>query len=212
MSAQPRVVVLDYGSGNVRSAVRALERVGAQVSLTSDYEAAINCDGLVVPGVGAFAACMQGLNNVKAPKIVDTRLAGGRAVLGICVGFQVMFDRGLEHGVETQGLAQWPGVVEMLDAPVLPHMGWNTVDAAAGSRLFAGVESERFYFVHSYAVTSWSLDHHGRTSEPLVSWSQHGEPFVAAVENGPLSATQFHPEKSGDAGLHLLRTWVEELK
>ena len=125
MSAQPRVVVLDYGSGNVRSAVRALERVGAQVSLTSDYEAAINCDGLVVPGVGAFAACMQGLNNVKAPKIVDTRLAGGRAVLGICVGFQVMFDRGLEHGVETQGLAQWPGVVEMLDAPVLPHMGWN---------------------------------------------------------------------------------------
>ena len=212
MSAQPRVVVLDYGSGNVRSAVRALERVGAQVSLTSDYEAAINCDGLVVPGVGAFAACMQGLNNVKAPKIVDTRLAGGRAVLGICVGFQVMFDRGLEHGVETQGLAQWPGVVEMLDAPVLPHMGWNTVDAATGSRLFAGIESERFYFVHSYAVTSWSLDHHGRTSEPLVSWSQHGEPFVAAVENGPLSATQFHPEKSGDAGLHLLRTWVEELK
>lgn len=211
MGAQPRVVVLDYGSGNVHSAVRALERVGAQVTLTADYEDAINCDGLVVPGVGAFAACMQGLNAVNAPKIVDTRLAGGRAVLGICVGFQVMFERGLEHGVETVGLAQWPGVVESLTAPVLPHMGWNTVDVPAGSRLFAGVESERFYFVHSYAVTTWSFEHHGRTSEPLVTWSEHGERFVAAVENGPLSATQFHPEKSGDAGLHLLRSWVEEL-
>lgn len=212
MSAQPRVVVLDYGSGNVRSAVRALERVGASVSLTADFDEAVECDGLVVPGVGAFASCMQGLNAVRAPKIIDTRLAGGRPVLGICVGFQVLFERGVEHGVATEGIGQWPGVVELLQAPVLPHTGWNTVDVAAGSKLFAGVESERFYFVHSYAVTSWSLPHHGRTAEPLVSWSEHGQRFVAAVENGPLAATQFHPEKSGDAGAQLLSSWVGGLK
>ena len=149
MSAQPRVVVLDYGSGNVRSAVRALERVGAQVSLTSEFEAAINCDGLVVPGVGAFAACMQGLNRMQGPTLIDSRIAGGRPVLGICVGFQVMFEQGVEHGLDTPGVGEWPGRVEELKAPVLPHMGWNTVEVAQGSRLFAGIEAERFYFVHS---------------------------------------------------------------
>lgn len=212
MTVSPRVVVLDYGSGNVRSAVRALERVGAQVELTADYETALNSDGLVVPGVGAFAACMEGLNAVRGPKLIDTRIAGGRPVLGICVGFQVMFEHGMEHGVDTPGVGEWPGVVEELQAPVLPHMGWNTVDVADGSRLFAGIEAERFYFVHSYAVRNWTLHHYGATPAPKVSWSEHGERFVAAVENGPLCATQFHPEKSGDAGAQLLKTWVEGLR
>lgn len=202
------VVVLDYGSGNVRSAERALTRAGADVTVTSDVALAENADGLVVPGVGAFEACMRGINSVQAGRTIGRRLAGGRPVLGICVGMQVLFERGLEHGTDTQGLGEWPGLVESLQAPVLPHMGWNTVEAAQGSVLFAGVESERFYFVHSYAVKRWELYTHGRTTPPMVTWAEHGEPFVAAVENGPLSAVQFHPEKSGDAGAQLLRNWV----
>jgi glutamine amidotransferase len=208
----PSVVVLDYGSGNLRSVHRALEQVGADVVVTSDYDAAMECDGLMVPGVGAFDACMAGIRAVRGDMIIDRRLTGGRPVMGICVGLQVMFDTGVEHGITTEGLGEWPGVVEELRAPVLPHMGWNTVTVPDGSSLFAGVEDERFYFVHSYAVRTWDF-HQGqpKMAAPLVTWSEHGEPFVAAVENGPLVATQFHPEKSGDAGLHLLRTWVNSL-
>ena len=151
------VVVLDYGSGNVRSAVRALERAGATVTLTADRGAAQDADGLVVPGVGAYAACMEGLRAVRAPEIIGRRLAGGRPVLGICVGMQVLFSSGVEHGVETEGCDEWPGVVERLQAPVIPHMGWNTVEVPDGSSLFEGVENERFYFVHSYGVRRWEL-------------------------------------------------------
>ncbi len=214
--SEPSVVVLDYGSGNVRSAVRALERAGASVALTADRSAALDADGLVVPGVGAFAACVEGLRAVRAPEVIGRRLAGGRPVLGICVGMQVLFARGVEHGVESEGLDEWPGVVERLRAPVVPHMGWNTVSPPAGSRLFAGVEDERFYFVHSYGVRDWPLVTDDRTRAPLVTWTEHGpagssDRFVSAVENGPLCATQFHPEKSGDAGARLLRNWVETL-
>jgi glutamine amidotransferase len=204
-------VVLDYGSGNVRSAVRALERAGADAVLTSDRTAAADADGLVVPGVGAFAACMAGLHRVGAGEIVGRRLSGGRPVLGICVGMQVMFERGVEHGVETEGFGEWPGSVVPLEAPVLPHMGWNSVSVPDESQLFAGVEHERFYFVHSYGVRSWELESSPRLTPPAVTWSTHGTPFVAAVENGPLSATQFHPEKSGDAGHLLLRNWLTTL-
>jgi imidazole glycerol-phosphate synthase subunit HisH len=208
----PHVVVLDYGSGNVRSAVRALERAGAEVTLTADRAVAENADGLVVPGVGAFAACMAGLRAVHGPRTIGRRLAGGRPVLGICVGMQVLFTRGVEHGVETEGCDEWPGVVTRLQAPVVPHMGWNTVEPPAGSALFAGVADQRFYFVHSYAARSWDLTTDGHTAEPLVTWAEHGgDRFVAAVENGPLCATQFHPEKSGDAGAVLLRNWVDSL-
>jgi len=208
----PNVVVLDYGSGNLRSAVRALERAGAEVTLTGDKGAALDADGLVVPGVGAFAACMAGLTGVKGPEIIDRRLAGGRPVLGICVGMQVLFETGVEHGVTTEGCGEWPGTVERIEAPVVPHMGWNTVDVPEGSRLFDGVEQDRFYFVHSYAVRDWTLVTNGRTVAPLVTWTEHGgDRFVAAVENGPLCATQFHPEKSGDAGARLLANWVGSL-
>jgi len=189
-----------------------MERAGASVTLTSDRALAQDADGLLVPGVGAFAACMAGLRSVHGHEVIGRRLAGGRPVLGICVGMQILFERGVEHGVETQGCDEWPGVVERLQAPVVPHMGWNTVEAPSGTGLFAGVEGERFYFVHSYAVRDWILETDGRTRAPLVTWSEHGgDRFVAAVENGPLTATQFHPEKSGDAGAQLLRNWVKSL-
>ena len=207
-----RVVVLDYGSGNLRSAQRALERVGAEVEVTSDFQTALDADGLLVPGVGAFAACMEGLRAVRGDRIIGRRLAGGRPVLGSCVGMQILFARGVEHGIETEGCDEWPGTVGPLQAPIVPHMGWNTVEPAAGTVLFAGLPGDtRYYFVHSYAVRQWELPPIEQLRPPLVSWSEHGEPFVAAVENGSLSATQFHPEKSGDAGATLLKNWISTL-
>ena len=188
------------------------------MTLTSDKEAALAADGLVVPGVGAFAACMAGLERVRGPEIIGRRLSGGRPVLGICVGMQVLFETGVEHGVTTSGCGEWPGTVERLQAAVVPHMGWNTVEVPAGSTLFAGVEHERFYFVHSYGVRDWTLVTNGRTRAPLVTWAEtgpdetRGDRFVAAVENGPLCATQFHPEKSGDAGARLLANWVGTIR
>jgi imidazole glycerol-phosphate synthase subunit HisH len=210
--SRPHVVVLDYGSGNLRSAERALVRAGADVVVTADYRAALECDGLVVPGVGAFAACMAGLHEVKGPELIGRRLAGSRPVLGICVGMQVLFGIGREHGVVTPGCGEWPGVVDRLDATVLPHMGWNTVDVPPGSTLFESVEDERFFFVHTYAARSWELVVHDPFPKPAVTWTTYGgDRFVSAVENGPLSATQFHPEKSGDAGARLLGNWVRTL-
>jgi imidazole glycerol-phosphate synthase subunit HisH len=206
-----RVIVLDYGSGNLRSAERALARVGADVTVTADSSLALDADGLVVPGVGAFAACMSGLHAVQGDRIIDKRLAGSRPVLGICVGMQVLFETGVEHGVTTAGCGEWPGVVEQLEAPILPHMGWNTVEVGEGSELFRGVENERFYFVHSYAARRWELPPSPRFTAPILTWSEHGEPFLAAVENGALMATQFHPEKSGDAGATLLSNWLATL-
>ena len=207
------IAVLDYGSGNLASAERALRRTGASVVVTSDFETALNASGLVVPGVGAYEACMAGLSAVRGQRIIDRRLAGGRPVLGICVGMQILFERGVEHGVQTDGVGEWPGTVERLQAPIVPHMGWNTVEPGSGSVLFDGLDPRtRFYFVHSYAVRTWELEVSGPFTAPVVTWAEHGgDRFVAAVENGPLSATQFHPEKSGDAGAELLRTWVRSL-
>jgi len=202
-----KVTVLDYGSGNLRSAQRALQRVGADVEVSADAAVAQDADGLLVPGVGAFEACMTGLRKIGGEKIIADRLAAGRPVLGVCVGMQILFSRGVEFGVETTGCGQWPGAVIRLDAPVIPHMGWNVVDAPAGTRLFDGIdETARFYFVHSYAAQQWE----GNT-DALLTWATHHVPFLAAVEDGPLAATQFHPEKSGDAGAELLANWVQAL-
>jgi glutamine amidotransferase len=215
LSSPPTVVVFDYGSGNVHSAVRALERVGAAVSLTGNPGAALGADGLFVPGVGNFHACMRGLRDADGARVIDVRLAGGRPVLGVCVGMQVLFDGSTEPSTGTveEGLGEWPGMVDRLPAEIVPHMGWSTVCVSADSRLFTGVEDERFYFVHSYAAQDWTLNPGGSFAAvaPIVTWATHGVDFVAAVENGPLCATQFHPEKSGDAGAQLLENWVRSL-
>jgi imidazole glycerol-phosphate synthase subunit HisH len=207
----PEVVVLDYGSGNLRSAQRALARVGADVTVTADLDAALGADGLVVPGVGAFAACMAGLRGIGGEKVIASRIEAGRPVLGICVGMQVLFAAGREFGLRTEGCGVFPGTVDRLAAPVLPHMGWNTVAAAPGSVLFGGIpDGTRFYFVHSFGLRM-------RDAGPLlgagarITVTEHGEPFAAAVEHGVVAATQFHPEKSGDAGAAVLTNWLAAL-
>jgi glutamine amidotransferase len=205
------VAVFDYGSGNVHSACRALEHAGAEVLLTSNRKTLLEADGMLLPGVGAFASVMRNLSAHNAASLIDQRLMAGRAVLGICVGMQVMFEQGVEHGIETEGLGQWPGSVTKLAAPTLPHIGWTKVEAPENSVLFEGIAEESFYFVHSYAAKSWELDIRPPFVEAAVTWSEHGERFLAAVENGPLSATQFHPEKSGEAGLQLLRNWIKSI-
>lgn len=198
------IAILDYGSGNLRSALRAFESAGKDVVLTSDYSVALEAEGLVVPGVGAFGACMQGLKSVRGDQLVRERAKDSRPTIGICVGMQILFAAGVEHG-DHQGVGIWPATVEKLEADVLPHMGWNTVDVAAGSTLFKGVEGESFYFVHSYGVKTEVA------GSSLQSWTEYDSNFLAAIEDGVISATQFHPEKSGDAGLHLIKNWVSSL-
>ena len=207
----PTVVVLDYGSGNVHSAGKALELAGARVELTADRDRVDAADGLLVPGVGAFSAVMGALGTVRGGALIERRLTGSRPVLGICVGMQVLFEHGVERGNDTPGLGEWPGSVTELDAPVLPHMGWNTVETPENTRLFKGLENERFYFVHSFAAQTWELDVQPPFPAPMLTWAEHGSRFIAAVENGPLTATQFHPEKSGEPGIRLLRNWLATL-
>lgn len=207
----PSVVILDYGSGNIHSAAKALEAAGASVRLSADRSVAEAADGLLVPGVGAFAAVMSALESVRGGAIIEKRLTGSRPVMGICVGMQVLFSSGDEHGVQTDGLDEWPGVVEKLPAPVLPHMGWNTVETPDDTTLFDSIRDERFYFVHSYAAQQWTLDVQPPFPQPKLTWADHGGRFLAAVENGPLTATQFHPEKSGEAGIRLLSNWLKTL-
>jgi len=209
--AKPSVVVLDYGSGNVHSAAKALELAGANVELTADRDRVASADGLLVPGVGAFSAVMQSLNSVNGGALIEKRLTGSRPVMGICVGMQVLFETGVERGNDTPGLGEWPGSVTELEAPVLPHMGWNTVETPENTTLFDGIENERFYFVHSFAAQQWELDVQPPFPRPKLTWAEHGTRFIAAVENGPLTATQFHPEKSGEPGIRLLKNWLATL-
>jgi glutamine amidotransferase len=212
-SRRPSVVVLDYGSGNLRSAQRALQRAGADAEISADTDVALRADGLVVPGVGAFAACLSGLRAAGGDQVILKRLAESRPVLGICVGMQILFAAGDEHGVKTEGVGWWPGVVQKLTAPVLPHMGWNVVSRPPASCLLAGIDPDAmFYFVHSYAARQAPPARPGAADPPVTGWTTHGEPFVALIEDGPLMATQFHPEKSSEAGAALLGNWLEALR
>ena len=199
------IAILDYGSGNLRSAQRAFERSGAEVVVTSDKDIALNAAGLVVPGVGAFAACMRGLIKVGGDEIVRARVAGQRPTLGICVGMQIFFRDGDEHtdGELHKGVGVWQESISKLTAPILPHMGWNTVSVTGNSNLFSGLTDQSFYFVHSYAAKA--------AVGNAQAWTTHGEKFLSAVEDGAICATQFHPEKSGDAGLALIKNWVAML-
>ncbi|MGH8876216.1 MAG: imidazole glycerol phosphate synthase subunit HisH [Stackebrandtia sp.] len=200
----PQVVVFDYGSGNLRSAARALERAGARATVSGDLGPAARADGLVIPGVGAFAACMDSIRASRVDRCIAERVAAEAPVLGICVGAQVFFEAGTEHGVRTEGLGLFRGEVTALRAERVPHMGWNTVEAN-GMELFDGLDAqERFYFVHSYAA-------HGAVPDAQVATCTYGEKFIAAIGRGTVSATQFHPEKSGEAGLTLLSHWVRSL-
>lgn len=200
------VVIVDYGSGNLRSAQRALERVGAQVTVTNDMARAARADAVVIPGVGAFSACMSGIRACGAETMLRQRVRDHAPILGICVGLQVLFTEGVEGGSHTPGIDVLPGVVEPLEAPVLPHMGWDTVTVPDASIIFRGIADERFSFVHSFAIRAWA-DVPG-----IVSTTTYGDTFVAAVEHGSITATQFHPEKSGAAGLLLLENWLHSLQ
>ena len=199
------IAILDYGSGNLRSAQRAFERSGVEVVITSDRDVAINAAGLVVPGVGAFAACMRGLVAIGGDEMVRTRVAAQRPTLGICVGMQILFRDGDEHATTelNKGVGIWQESITKLAAPILPHMGWNSVEVSGPSQLFKGISDQAFYFVHSYAAKS--------KVGTAQAWTTHGEKFLSAVEDGAICATQFHPEKSGDAGLALIKNWVEML-
>jgi len=195
------IAILDYGSGNLRSAQQAFERVHPDVVVTNDASLCAAADGLVVPGVGAYAACMEQLIAAHGEEIIANRVHSAKPIFGICVGMQILFANGTEKGGH-RGLGVFNGTVSEIKAPVLPHIGWNTVTAPAGSSLFAGVEAESFYFVHSYAAKE-------DVANAMTTRAEYGESFVAAVERGSIVATQFHPEKSGDAGARIIRNWVE---
>jgi glutamine amidotransferase len=199
------VAVLDYGVGNLHSAAKALDRAGADVRVVPTVEEAAGAAGLVVPGVGAYGACLSGLASAGGAAAVAGWLEGGRPLLGICVGMQLLFEAS-EEGPVGDGVGVVPGKIRRLTGPVkIPHIGWDEVAVRAGSRLFAGLgDGTRFYFVHSYAPEP--------DGEAVAAVCDHGGRFAAAVESGNLFGTQFHPEKSGRAGLALLANFVTQVR
>ncbi len=198
-----RVGVIDHGSGNLHSACRALSEAGAEVVLSRHLDELARTDALALPGVGALASCMAGLRAMGGDELVADQVDRGRPLLGICVGHQMLFEDGEERGEPVAGLGILPGTVTMLPADRLPHMGWNTVAPCEGTRLFRGIEEERFYFVHSYGLVDPG-QHTG-----ITTCTHEDAVFVAACELGAVCSTQFHPEKSGQAGQRLLRNWLD---
>lgn len=199
------IAIFDYGSGNLRSALRAFETTGQKVVVTSDIQALKSAQGLVIPGVGAFSACVASLLKYKASEIIQHRVDKQLPIFGICVGMQILFSDSQEGAPADKraGIGIWPNQVVKLSNPILPHMGWNTVSAGSDSVLFNGLDQEQFYFVHSYAVVE--------SAGKIASWSDYDQKFLAAVEDGSIVATQFHPEKSGKAGLKLISNWAASL-
>ena len=197
------IAILDYGSGNLRSAQRAFALTGHDTIVTSDPNICLASEGLVVPGVGAYGACMEQLVAAGGRAIIDARVATQKPMIGICVGMQILFTNGTEKGGH-DGLGVFAGAVSQIDAPILPHIGWNNVRSEISSILLQGLQDESFYFVHSFAAKS-------AVADASNSWCTYGEEFLAAVERGPVSAVQFHPEKSGAAGARLISNWAETL-
>jgi imidazole glycerol-phosphate synthase subunit HisH len=213
---RPPVAVLDYGVGNLHSAAKALDRAGAEVRVVPTVDGAAGAAGLVVPGVGAYGACLGGLGSAGGAAAVAGWLAGGRPLLGICVGMQLLFEAS-EEGPVGDGVGLVPGKIRRLtggrtprgdpggSGPVkIPHIGWDEVAVRPGSRLFAGIgDGTRFYFVHSYAPEP--------DGEAVAAVCDYGGRFAAAIERGNLFGTQFHPEKSGRAGLRVLANFVAQV-
>ncbi len=199
------MALLDYGVGNLHSAAKALDRAGADVRVVPTVDAAAGTAALVVPGVGAYGACLAGLGRAGGAEAVAAWIKGGQPVLGICVGMQLVFE-GSEEGPVRDGIGAIAGTVRRLPSTVkVPHIGWNEVQVRPGSHLFAGLpEGTRFYFVHSYAAEA---------GDPAVAAVCHyGMSFAAAVERDNLFGTQFHPEKSGSGGLALLANFVDHAR
>jgi imidazole glycerol-phosphate synthase subunit HisH len=197
------IAILDYGSGNLRSAERAFALADPNTVVTKDPKICAEADGLVVPGVGAFASCMTQLIDAGGREIIANRLSAKKPLFGICVGMQILFTDSDEKG-QSKGLNILPGRVTQICAAVLPHIGWNTVKTENGSKLFSRVEDSSFYFVHSYAAKA-------KVPGAINTITNYGEDFLAAVEFENVVATQFHPEKSGDAGAKLIANWVAGL-
>jgi len=202
---RPPVAVLDYGVGNLHSAAKALDRAGAEVRVVPTVAEAAGAGGLVVPGVGAFGACLRGLGSAGGPAAVAGWLESGRPLLGICVGMQLLFEAS-EEGPVSDGVGVIAGKIRRLTGPVkIPHIGWDEVAIRPGSRLLAGLgDGTRFYFVHSYAPEP--------DGDAVAAVCDYGGRFAAAVEHGNLFGTQFHPEKSGEAGLTVLANFVNEVR
>jgi glutamine amidotransferase len=197
------IAVVDYGIGNLRSAEKALQHLGADARLTSDAAQIADADAVVLPGVGNFGACMNALRASDLESVTRAAATDGRPFLGICVGMQMLFD-GSDESPDVRGLGVVAGRITRLPGPVrLPQMGWNTLDARSDTGLLAGLPTPAwFYFVHSYAPEP-------SDQTVVAAWCDYGRRFAAAIESGPLWATQFHPEKSGAVGLALLANFVD---
>lgn len=199
------IAVVDYGIGNLRSAEKALQRLGAEARLTPDAAAIEAADAVVLPGVGAFGSCMAALGRSGLESAVRAAAGDGRPFLGICIGMQLLFE-GSDESPGVVGLGVVPGRVTRLpDSVRLPQIGWNTIEVEARSRLCADLPDPAWcYFVHSYAADPVEAD-------VVSAWCEHGRRFPAAIEAGPVWATQFHPEKSGAIGLAILSRFVGEV-
>jgi glutamine amidotransferase len=208
-TTKPAIAILDLGSGDFSALTAVLEAVGVSVSHGVDRDSLMNADGLVVLGEGSVSDAMVRLRELRGDEIIERRLSGGRPVWGIGNGMHILFDSIEQGGVTTNGLGQWPGIVREGSVAGVPE--WVAVDTPADSVLFARVAHERFLVDSAMAATAWTLEVYGAFQPPRVTWATHTNRFVAAVENGPLSATQFHPERSGDAGARLLRNWLNTL-
>lgn len=197
----PRVAVLDYGAGNLRSAARALTRAGAEVEVTADPAGASAADAIVVPGVGHFGQCVRQFREAGLEELVRGWVDDGKPLLGICVGMQILYAASAEDP-DVPGLGVLPGRVRRLPGSVrVPHMGWNVVEAERDDPLLAGVDNEHAYFVHSYYAEPTDREH-------VVATCAYGPGFPCVVRVGSVVGTQFHPEKSADVGARLLANFV----